>query len=163
MKRWFHRLRGLLGLGTLGGFLGAGIGGGWFLVESLMGGPEVFMLSLTALASIWGLLGAATGVGFGMLLTATSGRRRLEEVSLWRAGFLGAAAGAVCPLLAASLIVGSAPPLGIGLWFVGIGGCFGGGLGAGLLQIAKGAQDAEHLPSAEADRFPKRSNRGQTL
>lgn len=153
MKHWFRRLRGLLGVGTIGGIVGALIGGGWFLVESSMGGPGAFRLSLSALVSVWGLLGAATGVGFGMLLTATSGRRRLEEVGLGRAAALGAVAGALCPLVVASLMVGSAPPLGIGLWFLGVGGSVGAGLGAGLLRVAQGAQDAERLTSAEAGRL----------
>lgn len=153
MKRWLHRLRGLFGLGTMGGFVGACIGGGWFLVEGLTGGYGFYGMSLGTMAAIWGVLGAATGVGFGLLLAATSGGRDLDDVSLWRGGALGAVAGAVGPVLVASLIVGSAPPLGIGLWFAGVGGSLGAGLGAGVLAVAKGAQRDNALGSGDASRL----------
>ena len=153
MKRWLHRLRGLFGLGTVGGLVGAGIGGCWFLVESLVGGYGLYGVSLGLMASVWGVLGAVTGVGFGLLLTATSGGRDLDDVSLWRGGALGAIAGALGPVVVLSLMVGSAPPIGIGLWFAGVGGSLGAGLGAGLLAMAKQAQGGESLGPKEASRL----------
>lgn len=153
MTRWLHRLRGLFGLGTVGGLVGACIGGCWFLVEGLTGGLGFYGMALGTMASIWGVLGAATGLGFGLLLTATSGGRDLDDVSLWRGGTLGAVAGAIGPVLVASLLVGSAPPIGVGLWFAGVGGSLGAGLGAGLLAIAKRAQGDDGLGPGDASRL----------
>lgn len=150
MKRWLHPLRGLFGLGAAGGLVGAGIGGCWFLVESLMGGYGFYGVSLGLMAAVWGVLGAVTGVGFGLLLTATSSGRSLDDVSLWRGGALGAVAGALGPVAVLSLMVGSAPPIGIGLWFAGVGGALGAGLGAGLLSMAKKAQGDDALEPADA-------------
>ncbi|MBT8488090.1 MAG: hypothetical protein KJO65_04580 [Gemmatimonadetes bacterium] len=110
-------------------------------------------MSLGTIASIWGVLGTATGLGFGLLLTATSGGQDLDHVSLWRGGTRGAVAGAIGPVLVASRLVGSAPPLGIGLWFAGVGGSLGAGLVAGLLAIAKRAQGDDGLGSGDASRL----------
>lgn len=149
MKGWLRRLRGLLGLGALGGIAGALIGVGWVMVEILLGGSSTFRPSVGTMSAVWGVVGASTGVGFGILLTATSGRRRLEDVTYGRAALLGGIAGAVCPIIVGSVVAGSLPPLGIGLWLAGVGGCVGAGVGAGLVGVAKRAQRRDALHSAD--------------
>jgi hypothetical protein len=145
MRRWLYRLRGLLGLGALGGVLGGLIGAGWVVIEMLSGGPSMFRLSFAAMSTIWGIVGATTGVGFGLLLTATSAGRRLEEVTNRRAALLGGVAGAACPIIVGTLMAGSLPPLGLGLWLAGIGGLGGAGVAVGVIGIAKRAERREEL------------------
>lgn len=94
------RLRGLLGLGVLGGLLGFVGGLLWTLGVSLFGlggfaGGWVAVASqLTGAATLWGLLGAFTATAFGTLLMFSDSKRSLDQLPLWRMAVLGALAGA---------------------------------------------------------------------
>jgi hypothetical protein len=82
------RLRAILGLGLIWG-LGWGLGGGFVM--------EAFVDPHGRIADMWpqglAMSGFFGGVIFSLMLWATEGRRRFDELSLTRVGLWGAIAG----------------------------------------------------------------------
>ena len=145
MKRWWKKLRGLLGLGAVGGLGGAVFGLAWGLVE-LLGAPGLVHASLPVYMAIWGVLGATASAGFGALLSATAGGRRLEELNPWHARLLGGLVGAASPVLLQLLLVGALPGMTVTLLASAICGTVGLGAASGLLEIAQRAPAHDALP-----------------
>lgn len=76
MRRWLKRLRGILGLGVMGGVVGALVGALWWLGASLLG--SVFTLgTIGTAAALWGGFGAFAAGGAGLLLTAVGSKQSL--------------------------------------------------------------------------------------
>jgi len=92
------------------------------------------------------MFGASVGLTFGSLLAVLSGSRDVDEIPMWRAGFLGIAAGVVFPVVLLGLfgtVGGGLPSVqsmlkGIG-FFAGVGGI----AGTSLIAVAKRAPAAE--------------------
>lgn len=147
MRTWLRRLRGLFGMGTIGALAGAIFGIGMAILERI-GPAGSFTFSMGFFATLYGVIGGATGVGFGLLLAGTSGRRRLEEVSRKRVGAVGAAAGLSVPLLVGITISGAFPPAATAAVVASVGGVVGAAVGVGLLAVAKRADQADKLRGA---------------
>ena len=144
MKVFFRKLRGLLGLTVLGAGAGGIFGAAWGLLELLLLSPGLrppFPLYMVG----WGVVGAMATAGFGLLLTTTSGRHRLEDVSPWRARILGGIAGAAGPILLNLLVPAIVFPAGIGLLVAAVGGAVGAGMASALLAVAKTAPATAEL------------------
>lgn len=148
MRRWLRKLRGLAGLGAVGAFGGAVFGLVWGLVE-LLGGPGIVHLPLSFYVAAWSALGATGSIGFGILLSATAGDRRLEDLNPWHARLLGGIVGALSPLALQALVAGSLPTLVVALLASAICGTVGMGAASGLLAIAQGALDQDALPTLD--------------
>lgn len=144
MKALFRKLRGLLGLGIVGGVAGGLFGAFWGLLEILVLSPDLRPQFLFYMAG-WGVVGAMATTGFGLLLTTTSGRRRLEDVSPWRARLLGAVAGAAGPAVLHFLVPSVFLPGAIGLLVAAVGSVVGAGLASAMIAVAKTAPDAPEL------------------
>ena len=78
-------------------------------------------------------------------------RRSLDEIAIWKAGLLGATAGAAVPVVIMGLLNGSFPPILALLPFLGFCAGLGGLLGSGLVAIAKQAPK-EELGTGPEDR-----------
>lgn len=96
------KLRGLLGLGLVGGVLGFAGGTLWSIGTSLVrlgvfidrGFWWAVASDALGTATLWGLLGAFTATAFGSCLALTDSKRSLDQLPLWRMAALGAVAGA---------------------------------------------------------------------
>jgi hypothetical protein len=84
IRRVLRKLRGILGLGVAGGAMGL-VGG--VLVGLTFGG-------IGTAAPLWALFGAATGVGFGVVLGITDTFRSLDQLRAWHGALLGGGVGA---------------------------------------------------------------------
>lgn len=144
MKAFFRKLRGLFGLSVLGAGAGGIFGAAWGLLELLLLSPGLRPPFLFYMIG-WGVVGAMATAGFGLLLATTSGRRRLEDVSPWRARLLGGIAGAAGPVLLNLLVPAIVFPAGIGLLIAAVGGAVGAGLASALIAVAKTAPPAAEL------------------
>lgn len=99
------RVRGVLGLGVIGGGVGFVAGGVWGVLSSMVRAGVVFELDYFRFLLRMGignatgfmLIGAFTAAGFGVLLSVIDRRHTLEELPLWRMGLLGALMGASFP------------------------------------------------------------------
>jgi len=148
------KIRGLLGLGLVGGVVGIFGGAIWSLVFTLLSlgfFVDVGFWSHVAdrvlgAATLWGIVGVFTGTGFGALLVAMDSKRSLDELPLWRMGLFGAVAGAafmpvyvlvrfgVGPLLDAPLLL---------LPYMGVFGTLGAMFTSSLVVMAQRAHRAE--------------------
>lgn len=137
MRRWLVRIRGVLGLSTIGGVIGLILGAAWTAASNLMTWGTAFGYSLVQGALFWGLLSALAAGGFGVVLTALGGRRSFDEIEIWRAGLWGAIGGAAVVLTTVTILSGSIPPLLAALPTLGFSAGLGGLLGSGLVAIAK--------------------------
>jgi hypothetical protein len=146
-----RKLRGVLGLGLVGGAVGFFGGGVVHLVLQLLSVwvPGISVPWGTALitAMRWGSFGAFAGAGFGGLLALTTARRTLQELSGWKVGVLGAAVGA---LFFPAFIIGGAGferlllfTLSDALLNAGTFGLLGAGLSWSMVTLAKRADRAE--------------------
>ena len=141
MKRLLHRLRGLAAFTLMGAAAGAILGVLWglrahFFLPHTVGYPTLRPL-LLFWGTIFGMVGATTGLGFGGLLTVSSGRLILDEVGPSRVAVLGGVAGGVAPLLIAILLMGDLPWPGLAVPAVLIGGGIGALASVGVLKVAK--------------------------
>lgn len=157
MRRLLYRLRGLLGLGVLGTAVGTIFGIGWGLIAHLGLGVRFYdaplLVQMQVFGMVFGIIGATAGVGFGLLLTGTSGWLRLEALTENRVAALGGIAGAAAPLLVVSWIMASSlPPMGLAVPLVLIGGALGAGGSIGLLRIAKLGDGQPQLPDESMGR-----------
>ena len=143
MGAWLKRLRGVLGLGVVGGAVGALFGGLFWFVSLFLGwGIDYWTLGLAA--AVWGGFGAFAASGAGLLLTALGSRQILEELSHWRVGAFGAVMGFLAPPILVFLNTGSfwgpgVGPVGLIATIATISGVLGAGLGSGLVLTAQRA------------------------
>ena len=156
MRRLLYRLRGLAAFTLMGAAAGALLGILWalrahFFVPQSVGYPTLQPL-LLFWGTIFGMVGATAGLGFGGLLTASSGRLTLEEVGSKRVAILGGFAGGAAPLLIATLLMGQLPWLGLALPAVLIGAGVGALTSFGVLRLARGG--AQALPAHEQSSRP---------
>ena len=142
MKRVLEKLRSILSTSAVGGFLGSVFGGALLGVGVLVSSGEVTAGMFALGLAFSGGVGAFIGGVFGTLLTLSK-RRSLDELSLGRSAALGAVAGAIFPMAAAILTGGWLVPLvPIQVAFLsGQFGTLGAGLSAGLVAVAKDADD----------------------
>ena len=98
MKKWFWRLRGVLGIGVVWSTVGAGLGVIAGIIGMLQGHFSV--AEIFEVAVLGGcLLGFFFGIGFAGLLVALEGRRTFEELSASRAAVVGGLMGAAIPIV----------------------------------------------------------------
>jgi hypothetical protein len=158
LDRLRARIRGIIGLGIVGGLLGFVGGGIWGVVSSMVRSgvhleADYFrFLAGMALGNAIGFMqiGGFTAAGFGVLLAAVESKRSLQELSLWRVGLLGALVGASFPPIYVIGSQGLTAYVAAAASFVpvmGALGVVGGLLAASLVDVAKRADRAE-LPSA---------------
>ena len=139
MKGLMKRLRGVLGLGALGGTAGAVIGSLWWFGAYLLGDTGgVIFGPLGWTAALWGTFGAFGAAGAGLLLTVSSSRRTLDQLSPWRLGAFGAVMGFLAPPVYMLLSTGVywGPVLSM---VATASGVLGGIVGYGLVEVAKRA------------------------
>lgn len=136
MNKLLHRVRGLVGLGVVGGCLGALVGGGYAVLKPVLFG-SVLGLGVAASATGWGVFGAFAGTGFGLVLTMTAGRRRLHELNFWKAAILGGIVGVALPVVWFGGQFAWALLSLKGIWPLAAAcGAFGTLLGSGLVAVA---------------------------
>ncbi len=152
MNTVLHRLRGLMGLGFVGGCLGALFGAGSMMLKNLTMFGSILGLSIAESATGWGVFGALAGSGFGLVLTMMAGRRRLQELNFWRAAILGGVVGVSLPVVWFGTQLGWTFPILV--LFVlpqaAMCGAFGMLLGSGLVAVAKDAESRELLSTDDA-------------
>lgn len=85
LRRIVAKLRGLLGLGAMGGIAGVMGGTLWAGALEPLGRAFPTIWDVVGLAAGAGLSGAACGMGFGALLMALESKRRLEDLPLYGA------------------------------------------------------------------------------
>ena len=147
MNGVLHRLRGLVGLGVVGGGLGALVGAAYAALKNVMFG-SVLGLSVAASATGWGVFGAFAGTGFGLVLTLTASRRRLHELNFWRAAILGGLVGVSLPVVWYGAQLAWAFRSLLPAWpLAAMCGAFGMLLGSGAVAVAKEAERRDLLSS----------------
>jgi hypothetical protein len=80
MRGWLKRLRGILGLGVVGGVVGALVGGLWWFGTSLLG-SDFTLGTLGTAAALWGGFGAFAAGGHASSVLE-SGRWRASKPML---------------------------------------------------------------------------------
>jgi len=145
MRDWLRRLRGVLGLGTVGGVAGALFGAVWWLLAPILGIAGLVIGDVWSTATVWGFCGAFAASGAGLLLSALGTRRSLQQLSPWRVAAFGAVMGLLAPSAFLVLVTGSfwGPYMSL---FATISGMVGGALGGGIVLIAQGAPPDELGP-----------------
>jgi hypothetical protein len=151
MSRWYHRLRGMLGLSLIGGAAGVVFGAGWSLIGSLWRFGIIFPEAALISSVGWGVFGALAGAGFGVMLTTLAGRRSLDELPVWKAGAWGMLSGMIVPIAVMVVLNGAIPPVFAMLPILGFCGALGGIFGSGLVAVAKFGPDNEVGSGSLAD------------
>ncbi len=148
METVLRRVRGLLGLGFVGGCVGVLFGPLAVLLNRhpLFGGWMEWGLSTSIVG--WGLFGVLAGSGFGLLLTSTSTQRHLHQLNFWWAALLGGAVGLAVPMLFGPQLTWAFPSLLSVVPRTALCGAFGMLLGSGLVAVAKESERQE-LPRAD--------------
>ena len=132
MKKWLKRIRGVVGMGLTWAAAWFGVGAIW----GLIGG---YGLPLLAFNAAFFAVGGFVGGGiFSTVLGITEGRRRFDQMSLWRFAAWGAVGG---------LLLWT--PLGEGLVTAGVLALMGAGSAAGSLALARRAEDKEFLEAGD--------------
>ena len=150
------RVRGVLGLGLFGGAAGAAVGAVLGVIRSVVlsgffADPEYlrYVLGMAFGNAVgFGMMGAFTTAGFGVLLAATERHHTLQELSLWRMGAFGALVAASFPPLFVIATAGPAVYMTVAKALLPVSGvlALAGGSGtAGLVAIAQraGARELE--------------------
>lgn len=153
-ERLKAKIRGIFGLGIIGGVAGFVTGAVWGVVSSAVR-SGVFLdvdflrfVGRMALGNATGfmMIGVFTGAGFGAMLAVVDSKRSIEELPLWRMALFGALVGAAFPPIFVIWRIGVAAYLGSALSFVpvmGVLGGIGGVLTASMVAMAKRASRAE--------------------
>ncbi len=158
------KIRGLLGLGLVGGVLGLFGGAIWSLVSTLLrlgffvdsGFWSYVADRVLGAAIIWGMVGVFTGSGFGTLLAVMDSRRSLDELPLWRMALFGAIAGAAFEPVYVLVRFGVGPLLASPLQmlpYMGIFGTLGAMLTSSLVVMAQRVHRAELSAVQEVTAF----------
>lgn len=142
MRGWWKRLRGFVGLTSVGGFAGALFGGAGSAVASLLGTGGVDAQVILLGAAVWGGIAGVATAGVAAFLAAGGPRESLAGLSPAKAGLVGLAIGATAPFLVVTgiklLFLGIAPTISVSLASsMVIGGALCGSIGAGLVTVAK--------------------------
>lgn len=140
MAEIIRRLRGIVGSGFIASVLGAILGTllgitGMIIEPNNYGWGNVLTSTV-----IFGSFGLLCGTGFALLLTTSSGRLRLNQVTRSRVALLGVLAGILPTLL---LFLGGVPDfmsIGEVLLPVFVGGGLGGFMATGFVEIARRGQ-----------------------
>ncbi len=144
------RVRGVLGLGLFGGVAGAAVGAVLGVVRSVVlsgffADAEYlrYVLAMAFGNAVgFGMMGAFTTAGFGVLLAATERHHTLQELSLWRMGAFGALVAASFPPLFVVATAGPAVYLAAARALLPVSGVLavaGGAATAGLVAVAQRA------------------------
>lgn len=144
MSNWGRKLRGALGLSVIGGTLGGLLGAGWALVSGVLSYGWGFPPgNLVVGAVVWGSFGAFAAGGLGVGLGLLGERITLDELPLWKAGFIGAVAGALFPFAILAMVGGSVLSVAFPLLASVSGLCagLGGLLSFSLVAAAKHGSD----------------------
>lgn len=159
------KLRGIAGLGLIGGVAGFLGGALWGIVASMVRSGIFFdteylrFLGRMALGNATGfmLIGASTGAGFATLLAAFDPGRSIEDLPLWRMGLLGALVGAAFPPIYVIVTMGLPVYLASAPTFLPVMGVLG-GVGAAfttsVVAIAKRASRSELPTDGTQKRLP---------
>ena len=157
-KRWVgafaRKARGVLGLSLIGGTI-ATIGGSIFTATVILlefgmpfsrEMPGLLAGMLIELSSVFFVMGAITTGGFATLLSVTSRKLTLSELSVPRAAITGGVIAMMIPIVAIAVAAGLPFALdliieGMPVW-LGLGGA-GAGISGGLVAIAKRAETRE--------------------
>lgn len=144
------RVRGVLGLGLLGGVAGAAVGAVLGVIRAVVlsgffADPAYlrYVLGMAFGNAVgFGLMGAFTTAGFGVLLAATERHHTLQDLSLWRMGAFGALVAASFPPLFVVATAGPSVYLTAAKALLPVSGVLalaGGAATAGLVAIAQRA------------------------
>ncbi len=131
MKKWLKRIRGALGIGLTWAAVWGGFG---FILALVVGGIRGDPFALLGDSVFYAAMGFIGGAIFSTVLGIAEGRRRFDEMSLWRFAGWGLAGGLLVPML-----------LGVEWLFVGLYTLLGAGSAAGSLALARRADDRELL------------------
>jgi len=141
MSAWVGRLRGLAGLGAIGGAVGAAGGGLWYAISGLLSGTSMPAL-IGGAAAVYGVFGAFSATVLGVSLASTRNGRALEDIGVAWSALVGGVAGALFPLLVNLWMIGALEPLPLLEQFLPIMarlGFLGAALTAGMVTVAKRA------------------------
>ena len=159
MKNVWKKVRGLIGLTSVGGVVGALFGAVGTAATAFFGGAVLSVPMVLLGAGVWGGIAAVATAGVGVFLAAGGPRESLADVSAGKAGLFGMVIGAAAPLLInlgiKVVLLGLAPTITASVVAsMAIGGALCGTLGAGLVTVGQKADLLEHreevlLPSGE--------------
>jgi len=140
LKKFFRRVRGLLGVGITWGTLWGGIGAGLGFVLGLVN-PALWEIGNPV--TLWGLgmaaYGFVSGIGFGVLLSLGEGSKLLRELSLKRVAMWGILGSAAVPLLFFPFFEAGTTILDI-VGAMGVTAMLGGTFAPGAIAIARRAE-----------------------
>ena len=139
MKRWLKRIRGAVGMGLAWAAVWAGVGVIVGVVTTVFGPYPASEIIEGAAAGV--ILGFVAGATFSTVLGITEGRRRFDEMSLWRF----ASWGALGTLLLLGLMATTGPLVEASIVRYGVLALLGAGSAAGSLALARRADDRELL------------------
>ena len=144
MKKWLKRIRGAVGMGLTWATAWFGASMIFLLVPLLVFGyPPVGVGPAQVLygSVLFARLGFAGGAAFSIVLSVSEGRRRFDEMSLWRFAFWGALGG----VLMSWLLIGTGTETVDSIVTYGIIPLLAAGSAAGSLALARRADDRELL------------------
>lgn len=157
MGRWLRKLRGIVGVGALGGLTGAIAGALWPVVSHALRGELAPWYPIARYAIAFGLFGAFASVVFGSLLALTERHESVSELSLVKCSLWGAAAGALFPAFFVLLRDGSLASIALEPMLLAAG--FFAGLGAvlsgSMIAIARSGAGRELEAPASAPALPQ--------
>lgn len=130
-------IRGLLGIGAVGAVAGGGLVAVLAAMVELITDGTITPQVTGYLSVVGAGLGLAITTAFGVVLAVTSGGRRVEELSFWRATIVSAVVGASLPLALVAIGGDALPSFASGAPAMGICGLFGAFLGGGLVGLGK--------------------------
>ncbi len=156
MRGLLTKVRGVLGLGAVGGAIGAVLGAGWAMVTGLMAWGAIIPGNMLVGAMVWGGFGAFAASGFGVILGVMGARGSLDDLPLWKAGLMGAVAGASFPFALFALATGGLLNLAFPALLSVVGLCSGLGamLSFGMVAIARRG-DGPSIGGRESSTLPR--------
>lgn len=140
MRRWMRKMRGILGLTTVGAVGGAVFGALWSLGAAAVGGFYFGGPGWTV--ALFSGFGAFSSGGMALLLAGRDEGTDIEDLSPWRVAAYGALAGALAPVGLVLAVTGGLWTPGLGI-VVGISSALGGLLGGGVMAAARRARRGE--------------------
>lgn len=134
---WFRRVRGLAGLGLIGGAVWGLAAAGLTAISARAEWGTAPTLNVMVGAGFGAFLGASSTVGFGILLALTARGRRLDELSVVRSMLMCGAIAALVPVLLMTAVRGEVPAIDVLAQEIGIFGSFGALVGGSLVAVAR--------------------------
>ncbi len=139
MKKWLKRIRGALGMGLAWAAVWAGVGVIIGVATTVLGLYSASEIAEGVAAGV--IMGFMAGATFSTVLGITEGRRRFDEMSLWRFAFWGA----LGTLLMSWLLTATGTVTAAGIVTYAVLPLLGAGSAAGSLALARRADDRELL------------------